>query len=78
MEIIYDGPVPVYRQVARWLAGRIEAGEFGPDQRIPTEKDIVGELGVARETARKAVAYLRDQGVVYTVPALGTFVKPQE
>lgn len=75
MEVIYDGPVPVYQQIADWLRGRIEAGEFGPNQRLPSEVDIVGELGVARMTARKAIAVLRDEGLVYTVHAQGTFVR---
>lgn len=75
VEIVYNGPVPVYRQIADWLLGRIDAGEFGPNERIPTEQQIVGELGVARETARKAIAALRDDGVVFTVHAQGTFVR---
>jgi DNA-binding GntR family transcriptional regulator len=33
------------------------------------------EFGVARETARKAVAVLRDEGWVVTVPGLGTYVR---
>lgn len=76
MEVIYDGPVPVYLQIADWLRSRIEAGEFGPDQRLPTETAIVQELGVARMTARKAMGVLREEGLVYTVHAQGTFVNP--
>jgi GntR family transcriptional regulator len=75
VEIIYDGPVPPHRQIAAWLRDRIGAGEFGPDQRLPAESDIVQELGVARTTARRAVAVLRDEGLVYTVQARGTFVR---
>jgi GntR family transcriptional regulator len=74
VEIVYDGPVAPYRQIADWLRGRIEAGEFRADQRIPSETDLVQELGVARVTARKAVAVLREEGLVYTVHARGTFV----
>lgn len=76
MEIIYNGPVPVWQQVAGWLRERIEAGEFGPADRLPTELQITQELGVARMTARKAYAALRDEGLVYTVHAQGTFVSP--
>ena len=32
------------------------------------------EFGVARETARRAVAALRARGLVFTVPHRGTFV----
>jgi GntR family transcriptional regulator len=74
VEIIYDGPVPPHRQIAAWLRRRIESGEFAPDQRLPGEADIVQEWGVARTTARRAVAVLRDEGLVYTIQARGTFV----
>jgi GntR family transcriptional regulator len=46
---------PLYRQIAAWLRARIEAGEFraGLDP-LPSEKDLVGLFGVARDTARRA------------------------
>jgi DNA-binding GntR family transcriptional regulator len=74
VEIIYDGPVPPHRQIAAWLRDRIRAGEFGTDQRLPTQDAIVQELGVAATTVRRALALLREEGWIYTVPARGSFV----
>jgi GntR family transcriptional regulator len=73
----YDplAPVPRYRQIADILRGRIEAGELEADRPIPSEAQIQQEFGVARETARKAVAVLREEGWVVTVPGLGTYVR---
>jgi GntR family transcriptional regulator len=73
----YDpfAPVPRYRQIAAILQERIESGALEPDRPIPSEAQIQQEFGVARETARKAVKDLRDQGYVVTVPGLGTFVR---
>jgi DNA-binding GntR family transcriptional regulator len=73
----YDplAPVPRYRQIAAILRGRIEAGELEADRPIPSEAQIQQEFGVARETARKAVALLREDGWVVTVPGLGTYVR---
>jgi len=34
----------------------------------------VGAFGVARDTARRAIAVLRDEGLVRTVPHRGTYV----
>ena len=66
---------PPYRQIAAWLHGRIEAGEFRPGQDpLPSEKDLVGLFGVARDTARRAIQVLRDEGLVVTVPQRGTYV----
>jgi DNA-binding GntR family transcriptional regulator len=33
---------------------------------------------VARETVRKAIALLREEGWIYTVPQRGSFVAPEE
>jgi GntR family transcriptional regulator len=73
----YDplAPVPRYRQIAQIIRGRIEAGELEPDRPIPSETAIVQEFGVARATARHAVALLREWGLVVTVPGMGTYVR---
>lgn len=73
----YDplAPVPRYRQIAHILRERIGAGELEPDRPIPSEAQIQQEFGVARETARRAVALLREEGYVVTVPGMGTYVR---
>ncbi|MEU1606937.1 winged helix-turn-helix domain-containing protein [Micromonospora matsumotoense] len=73
-----DGPVPVYRQVANILAERIASGALASHRPIPSEAAIVQEFGVARGTARRAVAELRERGLVYTVPQRGTYVGQPE
>jgi DNA-binding GntR family transcriptional regulator len=66
---------PPHRQIAAWLRARIEAGEFRPgEDPLPSEKDLVDLFGVARDTARRAVQVLRDEGLVETVPHRGTYV----
>lgn len=75
----YDplAPIPRYRQIAEIIKRRIEDGELQPSRPIPSEVQIEQEFGVARATARKAVALLRDWGLVVTVPGLGTYVVPE-
>ena len=68
------GPVPTYRQIAAIIKRGILSGHFPPDTRIPTESELVETYEVARSTARRAVAALREEGLVYTVPARGTYV----
>ena len=68
------GPVPPYRQIAAIIQARIESGEYPQGSRIPTESEMVGTWEVARTTARRAIALLRDQGLVATVPQRGTYV----
>ena len=72
--IDYDAPDPPSRQIAGRIRGAIEAGELQPGRKIPSETDIVQAIGVARTTARRAVALLRAEGTVVTVPGRGTYV----
>jgi GntR family transcriptional regulator len=73
LEIDYQGPVSPHRQIAAWIRDRIISGEIPPGRRIPPENLIVQETGVATSTARRAVALLRDEGWIYTVPGRGSY-----
>ena len=70
-------PVPPYRQIAAIIKRRILSGQYPPHTRIPTESELVETYEVARSTARRAVAALREEGFVYTVQARGTYVAEQ-
>ena len=67
-----DGPKHV--QLADWIRARIDDGTYAPRSRIPSEVSFTQETGVARDTVRKAVATLIDEGRLYIVRGLGTFV----
>jgi len=43
-------------------------------QPVPSEKELMDLFGVARTTVRRAIAYLRDQAVIRTVPGRGSYV----
>jgi GntR family transcriptional regulator len=73
-----DGPTPVYRQVAAILRARIESGELAASRPVPSESTLMGEHGIARETARKAVRVLRDEGLVQIVQGRGAYVLPAD
>lgn len=75
MEGITDGPEPKYRQLAAILRERIESGVLQPGQPIPSEVELEQESGLARGTIRKAVAVLRDEGLVVTTRGKGSYVK---
>jgi DNA-binding GntR family transcriptional regulator len=69
-----EGATPLYEQVADELERRIRAGDPPPNRVLPGELAIAQEFGVARGTARHAIAVLRARGLVITVPGRGTFV----
>ena len=69
------GPVPPYKQIAAIIRARIESGEYPKGTRIPTESEMVETWEVARTTARRAIALLREEGLVTTVPQRGSYVR---
>jgi DNA-binding GntR family transcriptional regulator len=72
--IDYDAAEPPYRQVARIIARRIETGDLPPGARVPSITTIAQEYGIAKNTARRALTTLAEQGLVRIVPGWGTFV----
>jgi len=70
------GPAYAYSQVADHLEARIRSGDLAPGARLPGERDLAAEYQVALGTARKAVAILREKGLVVTAPSKGTFISP--
>lgn len=66
---------PVWVQVADVMRKRIANRK--PGDPIDSEQSMVQEFGIARGTARKVIAKLRDEGLIYTVPGLGSFVGPE-
>ncbi|GAA1019175.1 hypothetical protein Aple_101510 [Acrocarpospora pleiomorpha] len=69
---------PLYRQIADEVAATIRSGEIGANRPIPSERTLMLEHGVAKATIRQAIALLRTEGWVFTVPYRGTFASPPE
>lgn len=67
--------VYVYLQVVHHIAEQISTGRLPVGARLPAERDLAEQYGVAVNTVRRAVRELRDQGLVITVPIKGTFVQ---
>jgi GntR family transcriptional regulator len=73
-----SAPKLVYVQVADHITARIEAGELAPGARLPAERDLAVEYGVAYDTIRRATALLRDRGLIITIVGRGTYVTPED
>jgi len=67
--------VPAYRQVADDIRAKINAGEYGPGDQLPSERDLVDTYGVSRPTIRDAIGLLRSQGIVTAEHGKGVFVR---
>ncbi|GAB7049098.1 GntR family transcriptional regulator [Catenuloplanes indicus] len=63
-----------YRQLAVVLRDQIRDGVLAPGQRLPSEKDLHDQYGLARETIRRSLAVLRQEGLIEVRHGHGTFV----
>lgn len=66
--------MPPYRQIADQLRERIGDGSIPVGRRIPSMVEMEQYYGVARDTLRKAVQVLKDEGLVETVNGMGIYV----
>lgn len=66
---------PPYLRIVAEIKDRITADELRPGQPVPSTRQLVREWGVAMATAAKALATLREQGWVCTVPGGATRVR---
>ena len=66
---------PAYIQLAGIIRAWIDSGELPPGAAVPSEASLTQRFGVARETARRAVALLRTEGLIVTTRAIGSFVR---
>lgn len=66
--------VPLYLGVKHMILGRINAGDWAAGTRVPSENELVMELGLSRMTVNRALRELANEGVLTRVQGLGTFV----
>lgn len=65
---------PKYLQVQRLLREAMTRHALGPQDALPTERDLADQLGVSRITIRKAIGALVDEGLLHRRQGAGTFV----
>ncbi|MER7498889.1 GntR family transcriptional regulator [Nonomuraea pusilla] len=73
-----DGSEPLWMQLMRTLRARIEGGEPGPDQPLPSEAELSDLFGVSRTVVREALRELVQQRLIYKVKGRGAFVSPRK
>jgi len=66
--------VALYIRVSHSLRNRINQGQWGPQEQMPTIGDLAREYGVALITIRQALQLLAAEGLLSSTRGRGTFV----
>lgn len=65
---------PLYQQIKDYVLSRILSGDWAVDRRIPSENELVREMGASRMTINRALRELTAEGRLRRVQGVGTFV----
>jgi GntR family transcriptional regulator len=76
VSIDHDAEEPLYLQLAAILRGQIQAGKLA--RRVPSVKSLTQQYGIAQGTAERALAVLREEGLVRSRVGRGHFVVPED
>jgi DNA-binding GntR family transcriptional regulator len=63
-----------YKRITESLRGRITSGEFAANGTLPSEAVLCQEYGVARNTLRRALDQLAEEGLIEVRPGRGRVV----
>lgn len=67
-----------YQEIFTELKEKIVSGDYPEEGLLPTESDLCAQYGVSRDTVRKALSLLTEQGLVQRIQGRGTQVLKQE
>ena len=65
---------PVYAVVHGSLRTQIFTGQYRPGDMLPSESHLCQEFGASRETVRRGLQQLENEGLIFSRPKIGYFV----
>lgn len=74
-EIDRSSRTPPWQQIAADLRQQITAGNYGPDDPLPSIERLTQTYDVNRKTARKALVSLVEAGIAEVEPGMGYYVR---
>jgi GntR family transcriptional regulator len=69
-----NSPIPLYIQLADVLKDLIQSGGLAAGEKIPSERELMKQFRLSRNTIRQAVSQLNNEGIKISNHGAGTFV----
>ena len=72
--ISHQNPAPLYQQVTDQIIDAITDGTLKPDEKLPSIREVAGELKISEITVKRAYADLEKEGYIFTRAGMGSFI----
>ncbi|MBS5837930.1 MULTISPECIES: histidine utilization repressor [Pseudomonas] len=69
-----ESPAPLYARVKQAIVQKIRSGAWLPNTKLPSESELLQQLGVSRMTINRALRELTIEGLLVRMQGVGTFV----
>ena len=70
-----NGALPLYLQISELLIRDIASGRLIDGERLPPEREMAAQLGIAVGTLRQALKVLADKGLIATIQGSGNYIR---
>ena len=74
IQLNYRDPRPIYEQVKDGIRKLAYSGMIGPDEKLPSVRELASKLAINPNTISKAYKELEQEGFIYTLTGRGTFI----
>ncbi len=78
LNIRLEGKLPIYEQLYNGIARLVSNGELSPDEKLPAVREVAKQFGINPNTVQKAYAQLEQSGMIYSIPAKGSYVSAEK
>ncbi len=73
-----EGGTPIYEQLVSRITELISNNTLAENEKLPAVREVAKALGVNPNTVQKAYAMLEQSGLIYSIPAKGSYVGKAE
>ncbi len=77
IQLNYRDAKPIYEQIRDGLRRLVITGAIAKDEKLPSVRELAGELAINPNTIQRAYRELENEGYIYTVSGKGSFAAEQ-
>ena len=70
----FNNDRPIYRQIIDYSFGCILSGQWLPDHKVPSVRELAVQMSVNTHTVLKAFEFLQNHGIIYPKRGMGYYL----